>query len=96
MHVIRELENHFFIDLCARRVYCRPCGNPCRSLVCRNFIQFWCATHECPNTGDVKLFMDGTWQVFGYEEEMGENLVSTITPKLLHSIVTGRSVTRRR
>lgn len=95
MHVIRELENHFFIDLCARRVYCRPCGKPCRSLVCRNFIQFWCATRDCPNTGDVKLLTDGTWQVFGFEERMGKDLISRIIPRLLHSIATGRSVTRR-
>lgn len=92
MSVIREHENHFFIDLRARRVYCRPCGKPCRFLACPGFIHFWCASHHCPNAGDVKLFRNGTWQVFGFQETCHEGLVSEIVPILLHCIETGPKI----
>ncbi|NLI34771.1 MAG: hypothetical protein GX422_18605 [Deltaproteobacteria bacterium] len=90
MSTVRVVENHFFIDLCARRVYCRSCGKACKSLVLPRFIQFWCGTRSCENAGDVKLLTDGTWQVFGYEETLHGNCLSEIVPKLLQSIVTGR------
>ncbi|NLI81441.1 MAG: hypothetical protein GX443_07105 [Deltaproteobacteria bacterium] len=90
---LKELENRFFIDLCACRVYCRSCRKPCKALELPQFIQFWCATRGCENAGDVKLFRDGTWQIFGFEETFYDNRLSRIVPKVLQSIVTGRRFT---
>jgi hypothetical protein len=42
--------------------------------------------------GEVKLWMDGTWEVFGFEERLHDNRLSQIVPKLLHSIATGHEI----
>jgi hypothetical protein len=32
------------------------------------YIQFWCANHDCDNDGEVRLCRDGTWSVHTFVE----------------------------
>jgi hypothetical protein len=96
MNSARQVPHLFFIDLDTQKVFCRACGTICRSLVLADSREFWCATRNCINHNDIRLFEDGTWQVFGFEEKWHETLISEIVPVLLQRIVSGKKAEQSR
>lgn len=86
--------NEFLIDLTGEKVMCRSCGRLCKYLILPGFVQFWCATRSCKNSGDVRLHSDGTWRIYAYEELWHQGMLSEIVPKLLALIETGHRVQR--
>jgi len=89
MEGISEHRNRFLIDLHNERVFCRSCREICKKLVLPGFTQFWCANHDCDNTGEVTLTRDGTWNVYCVVEEWLGDLCGGFSSKLLFSQETG-------
>ncbi|MCU0586809.1 MAG: hypothetical protein MUF52_01520 [Syntrophobacteraceae bacterium] len=78
--------SRFFIDLSARRVYCRNCGKKCHSLDLTDHTLFWCSTKSCGNDDEVRLHPGGIWEVYSVREALQENSISEITTRLVRSI----------
>lgn len=86
MENISERRNCFFIDVTRKKVFCMLCKGLCRSLVLPRVTHFWCATRGCRNSADVRLYPDGTWEVFTFVEHWMGNRTSEIVPKRIHAI----------
>lgn len=85
MEGISEHQNCFLIDLREQQVFCRSCRKRCKRLVLPGFTQYWCANHDCSNSGEVEIMPDGTWGVYGVVETWLGNRCSGIESRLLFS-----------
>lgn len=89
MRSISEQKNRFLIDVNNERVYCRSCRKVCKRLDLPEFIQYWCANHDCDNSEEVVLTRDGAWKVYSVVEVWFGNMFSRYSSKLLAAETSG-------